>query len=189
MLSLAAIILAAGAGRRFGKPKWQIALRASTFLASIIENLSCLQLAEIVCVCRDDAIRIHGDAIGSVRLVVNANADKGGIMSSIVCGVGELAAHDGYLIYPVDHPFVQSDTLVALECNFKSHPDGVIVPKYHNLRGHPIIMPQSMALNVPPYDISGGLKRWLQLTKAKQYEVAVEDDGILKNINCPSDLP
>ena len=183
MLTVSAIILAAGEGKRFGQPKWQATYQGETFLSIILERLSKLKLKEIICVvCKDS---IPGEA--NVHYVINEHPEHG-MISSIYAGVQNAADTDGFLIFPVDHPFVSINTLEFLFEAFKQHPSQLVRPNFNGQNGHPIMIPSAVAKTIPDGKLDGGLKQFLLQEAVKFYNVLVDDDGILSNINTKKHL-
>ncbi len=180
---VSAIILAAGEGKRFGQPKWQATYQGKTFLSIILEKLLKLDLHEIICVVREDSIPEEKKA----RLVTNPNPEYG-MISSVYCGVQYAEPVDGFLIFPVDHPFVAINTLDRLIEAFSRHSDQFIRPNYHGQNGHPVIMPAHVSKKIPKSDFEGGLKQFLLQEAIKFYNLLVDDEGIVRNINFRDDL-
>ena len=94
--------------------------------------------------------------------------------------------NSGYLVFPVDFPFVKPPTVVALVQKHQQNPNAVIRPLYKNNRGHPILIPA--CINLDNDDKQQGLKYIIRNSGLPVYDVPVEDDGILKNVNTREDL-
>ena len=183
MHKITAIILAAGKGKRIGKPKWQLPFENSTFLSTIIDRLSSAQINCIICVV--STLSKGNDT--RIKYAINPKPEKG-MMTSIYTAIHTLQPHKGYLIIPVDHPYVNTETYQKLADAFLKNPERVIRPIYKGKAGHPIIMPDSIAPQIPNADFPGGLKYFLIRAKAQCFDVEVDDPGILRNINTPEDL-
>lgn len=184
MLKLAAIILAAGKGSRIGKPKWQLLYNGKTFLDIILSKLQDIAITDIVVVANPESIP---DIPSHANLVVNSRPEYG-MISSIYCGIKSLPDAAGYMIFPVDHPLINAETLKLLHVNFLLEPQSVIIPNYHQHSGHPIIIPQHIAAKIPFEDYPGGLRRLLLTINQQITKVQVTDPNILKNINTVADL-
>ncbi|MCB5280047.1 MAG: NTP transferase domain-containing protein [Candidatus Cloacimonetes bacterium] len=89
------------------------------------------------------------------------------------------------IIWPVDHPFVQSNTVQILVEYAMQNPDCIIKPEYRGRRGHPIIIPSDLDIHNPVYET---LREVLRHSGVGTMIVAVEDQGILQNINTKDDL-
>jgi len=86
----------------------------------------------------------------------------------------------------VDFPFVQPETIISLVAAHWSNPHAVIHPLFEARRGHPIIIPSTTNLLVD--DLGQGLREVLNKNHFIHIDVAVEDKGIITNINTAEDL-
>src|SRR5688500_18191531 len=109
---VAAVVLAAGRSTRMGRSKaLLIAPDGRTFVARLAETLCEGGVDAPVVVGRadDDPLRAEVEEIGcGVRFVVNADADEGGQLSSLLAGLRE-ADRPGVralMAVPVDAPLV-----------------------------------------------------------------------------------
>jgi CTP:molybdopterin cytidylyltransferase MocA len=85
---------------------------------------------------------------------------------------------------------VQVDTLLKLRDVFALNPDCVIVPRCDGRNGHPIIIPQGVAVQITNevfFESSFSLRDFLFRQKAKIKYAAVSDAKILQNINTVQD--
>jgi len=183
MHNITAIILAAGKGKRMGTPKWQLPFNDSTFLSTIIDNLFAAHIECIICILS----RSFKGNDPRIQYAINPKPEKG-MITSIYTGIHSTTPHKGYLIIPVDHPYIKKETYTKLVEVFEKNTDSVIRPTYHGKIGHPLIIPEKIAPLIPNADFPGGLQYFLIRTKAECIDVEVDDPGILKNINTPEDL-
>ena len=180
---ISVIIIAAGKGKRFGLPKWQAEYKGVTFLERIINTLQEAGLRNITCVYREDS----KPEITEVNYVLNDHPDIG-MFSSVYFGVKSLTETDGVLIWPVDHPFILSETIKELTRSFKICPDCVVKPSFNRKGGHPLIIPWSLAKRIEYYDYPGGLRRLISESSFPIRYSEVSDANILININKIEDL-
>lgn len=114
-MSVAAIILAAGASRRLGRPKQLVEIEGETLLARAVRIASEAALSPIVVVVRDKA-GVADHAVGTEAvLVMNAEADEG-MASSIRRGVESLERFEcaGAVLMTCDQPRLRTEHLRAL---------------------------------------------------------------------------
>lgn len=164
---LTAIIAAAGKGERFGGPKAEAVLENSTFL---------------------DRVRTTLGAAGVSEVYVAQGIDTPDMLATLRHAVRELASPliTGYLIIPVDHPFVRPETVTSLCAAWSSNPDAVYRPSYQGRSGHPVIIPAWLDLNA---DAGGqGLAGIIRAQACSVIDVPVDDPEILRNVNYPKDL-
>jgi len=188
MTTITALILAAGYGTRIGKPKLMLEKNGDSFLSVILKNLQNYSVDKIFCITNKDNTEWVNTNFPDLQTIINANPENG-MLSSVYCGVNFNQSHsDGYLIIPVDYPFVKKETYALLINSFLENPESIIKPYFQNRHGHPIIIPESLIKNIPESGIKIGLKEIIKKSGIKQIIVEADDDGILKNINYPGDL-
>jgi CTP:molybdopterin cytidylyltransferase MocA len=135
------VILAAGAGRRMGGPKALVAWRGRSLLAHALANSARPAVALRIAVLGCEAGRARQAAAAAdqaaVRFVVNPRWEDG-MLSSVICGLdaAESAAADAVLLYPVDHPAIEPETIDAVCAALAAGAD-LVVPVHAGRRGHP----------------------------------------------------
>ena len=138
-MKIAALVLAAGAGRRAGGPKALLRLSGRTFLERAVEAFRHPYAARVYAVLGHEAERVRREAgpLGGVSILENP-AYETGMLSSVLVGL-EAAERDGMdavLMHPVDHPFIDPTTLARVVDGLQG--GGVIVvPSWDRRRGHP----------------------------------------------------
>lgn len=180
---IAALILAAGAGERIGMPKWQIEFEGKTFLGIICDKLASVKLKDVICVKRKE-FEIKNTLL---KYVINPTPEHG-MISSVYYGVKEYHDYDAYLIWPVDHPFVEVSMVNELKNIFESNQEKVIRPIFNGITGHPIIIPNTFLSFLKTPDYCGGLRQLIKDSKAEILDLPVYDHNILKNVNLITDL-
>lgn len=182
-MHIGAIVLAAGQGRRMGRPKVTAQLDGRWFVEHVLTTLASIE--QIAVVVQPDAVNAVSQRVKRSQLVVNHQWECG-MSSSVAAGVLALSGCSHYCIFPVDHPRVQASTIEQLVSAAQAHPQAMrIVPTCNGRRGHPIIVPsQALAelLKNPAIALHDLLRPFTPL------EIAVEDDGILKNMNTPEQI-
>jgi CTP:molybdopterin cytidylyltransferase MocA len=127
----AAILLAAGEGRRIG---------GETFLERCSQLLLREEVFRLVVVLGHEADRVAatgGLPRGALR-AVNPGYREGGMLSSILRGLdaAEAAGAEAVLVHPVDHPLVAPDTIGrVLEALARG--GQLVAPSHDGRRGHP----------------------------------------------------
>ncbi|MDI6740564.1 MAG: nucleotidyltransferase family protein [Candidatus Edwardsbacteria bacterium] len=187
MATVAAIVLAAGTGGRIGCPKLFLKSGGKTFLELVINILETAGLSDITVVVRgerqDEAVQIAGGH--AVR--VNQHPENGPL-SSLRVGLDAAPGFDGYLVMPVDHPFVKAKTVRELVSAFAQTSDCVIKPSCQGKAGHPVIVPIAAVGKIPRKDSEGGLARIIKDSGAQVRVLETGDGNILRNINQRTEL-
>jgi CTP:molybdopterin cytidylyltransferase MocA len=159
---LCAIILASGKGSRFGMPKSEARTEGLLFSELIMRSLK---------------------AAGVECIILAQDYHTDSMLETLREAISRQSA-EFYLIFPVDHPFVQSETLSLLIAAMA--PDTIIKPSYKGRCGHPVIIPATLDLSLD--DGGNGLKGIMQNARMPIQYIEVDDFGILRNINRPDDL-
>lgn len=115
-MSIAAVILAAGASRRLGRPKQDIVIAGETLLQRVVRLAREASLSPVVVVTRAGSEHSKNFASDSaVITAINPEADEG-LASSIRCGISLASKHaaTGAVILACDQPALRADHLRAL---------------------------------------------------------------------------
>ena len=136
---IAAVVLAAGRGRRAGGPKASLRMGAATFLERAVSLLARPGVERVVVVLGHDAPRVRAQATlpATVTIVVNEGYGDG-MLGSVVAGLdaAEADGADAVLLHPVDHPLVDGATVDRVVEALRAGAL-VAVPSYGGRRGHP----------------------------------------------------
>lgn len=159
---VSAIVLAAGASTRMGRPKQLLPWDGRPMVRHIAQTYAASMASEVVVVvgCRADAVARaalavdgEGESQGErggcdgapVRVVVNAHWEDG-MASSVACGVSAARADaEAFLIALSDHPAVDVGVVDALIAAFAKRAPGervrtVLSPVHAGRRGHPVLL-------------------------------------------------
>lgn len=138
-MRIAAVVLAAGEGRRIGGPKALLRVGGMSFLAAVARVLDRPSVAETLAVLGHEADRVRreADLDPRVRVVVNPRYREG-MLGSILVGLdaAEAGGAEAILIHPVDHPLVAPETVDRVLAALL---EGAVaaVPSHAGRRGHP----------------------------------------------------
>jgi CTP:molybdopterin cytidylyltransferase MocA len=135
---IAAVVLAAGRGRRAGGPKALLRYGETTFLEHAVRLFSRPGIDRIVAVLGHEAARIREAVPLPAEVVVTVNEDyDSGMLGSVLRGLdaaGGLA--DAVLLHPVDHPLVEPETILRVAEALRGGAV-IAVPSHGGRRGHP----------------------------------------------------
>ena len=138
----AAIVLAAGAGSRFGRGKLLAPLEGRPILQHVLERLEAADLDEVIVVVGADADAVEGAIDASAaRLVVNPAPDEG-LSSSLKVGIGALSDDaDAALIALGDQPLLPPRAVRALLEADAQPGRPIVVPVYGDGMGrNPVLL-------------------------------------------------
>jgi molybdenum cofactor cytidylyltransferase len=187
-----AVVLAAGASTRMaavGGPK--ALLRGPdrrTFVTRIVETARAGGIGGVTVVVGPP----HGEAIKKA-LPVGAGAvtnprPERGMLSSVQAAIQELPrTATAALIWPVDVPFVEVETVRAI---LAAAPGKLVVPQIADKKkgGHPIRVPRARFAELMALDPDAGLKALIDARPDQVERLNVTDKNILVDIDTPEDL-
>jgi molybdenum cofactor cytidylyltransferase len=183
----AAIVPAAGASRRMGKPKLLLPWGESTVLESTLAALREGGVPVIVVVVAPAGPLAKWQLPPGVRTAVNPEPASG-MLSSILVGLAALAATpDPLVVCPADLPALRPSTVAALLAAYRTS-DGVVVPRHDRRRGHPLLIAPRWQVRMPGLARhEGGLRRILELAAGSVHELVVDDPGCVRDVDTPED--
>ncbi len=180
----AALILCAGRSSRMGAFKPLLPLGAETLLERVIRLFHEAGIADVTAVlghraeCAMPVLQRHG-----VRPALNDRYDEG-MFSSVKAGVGMLdRSRRAFFLLPVDIPLVRLETLKALMDGFREGTADICRPCFRGRHGHPPLISSTLIPVVAEFDGTGGLRALLARYRGCTADVAVEDPGILLDLD------
>jgi len=191
MKQIAAIILAAGSSRRFGKSNKLLAkLVDRPVLDHVLSAVGTLPLCDIKAVLSEQSDEIcdlcnkHG-----IGWIVNSQAHLG-MGASISAGATAIdGVADGLMITLGDMPFIKEETHHALLTAFSNAPTGsIIAPTIDGARGHPVIFSACYLPDLKNLNGDRGALKIINANSRLAIDVPVDDPGILQDIDHPGDL-
>ena len=183
-----AIVLAAGASRRLGRPKLLLPFGESTRVGSVVAALRDGGAEEIVLVLApgDEDLRAWAEGAG-VTVAVNPDPDRG-MLSSIQEGVAALGGTDVLLLVtPADLPNLRAGTVALLLHRMKETGAPLGLPVHQGKRGHPLAIAPALIPEIGTLDLNVGLKQLRDRHEAELLEVEVGDAGVVEDVDTPED--
>lgn len=146
-MSVAAVVLAAGASRRLGRPKQDVLIAGETLLQRAIRIAQEASLSPVIVVTRAGAECAESPGWGaSVIRVVNHQADEG-LASSIRCGIALASSHGvvGAVVLACDQPAIRPNHLRALvedtdRLTASAYAGSIGVPAYFPSTSFPMLL-------------------------------------------------
>ena len=191
---ISGIILAAGESRRMGKLKQLLPFGNSTIIETVIDNLLCAKLDEVIVILGHEMEKIKAKILNKpVKIVYNPDY-KRGMLTSVQCGVlatNKTAdgfafdrARDGFLIALVDQPFLTHNLIKDLIEEFYKTGKGIVLPTYNGRRGHPVIFEIKYASEILALsEDSEGLREIVRKHQDDIHKVPVNTDSIIRDID------
>jgi molybdenum cofactor cytidylyltransferase len=194
MPRLIGIVLAAGESKRMGRPKALLPCPPDghTFVTQAVRTLHTGGIDEVGVVGRphDSALRteVSRQARPVVAYLENLTPERGQI-SSLLVGVSyaEACDADGVMVLPVDIPSVKAATVRSLCDAFDRGAARIVRAVYQGRHGHPVIFGRPVFAELRAADLSVGAREVLRRDPARVFEVAVDDPGVLRDVDVPDD--
>jgi molybdenum cofactor cytidylyltransferase len=188
---VAGIILAAGRSTRMGRPKALLMTADGvTFVARLIHMLSGGGVDGPIVVGRSDDVELQRevDSAGA-RFVTNPDADAGGQLSSLLCGLhkADRPGIRGLMVTPVDAPMVTPETISRLIDVFRTTSAPIVRPRYQGRNGHPVIFSRELFDDLRHASPATGAKAVLRAHENSIINVDVDDPGVVADIDTPED--
>ncbi len=193
MVEIAAIILAAGKSSRFsqGGAKLVADFDGKPLVRWAVDAAAASRANPIIIVTGYAREQIEA-AIGNARVVFVYNEGYAtGLASSLRAGLAALPCDAaGAVVCLADMPKVTScliDRLIACFVQACGEVDAII-PIHEGQRGNPVLLARGLFARIAPLGDDEGAKCILSEPTTKLIELAVEDAGILADIDTPEDL-
>ncbi len=185
---LAAIILAAGRSSRMGTCKALLPIGRQTVLARSIELFQTCGVNVLQVVVGHHAKEIQRALQPfDVSVVVNPDYPQG-MFTSIQTGLRHLHHHtDAFFVLPVDVCLIRPLTIRLLMDAWDTYTGSIIHPRFATRRGHPPLVPMSLASVIRKQPSGVSLQTILNQYEHQAVDVDVPDRQILHNMNTPQD--
>ena len=184
--AIGGILLAGGAGSRFGGRKLMHPLPDGTPLGVAAWRNLRAALEESVVVVRegdDELAALMADAGAPVVRCGDASLGMG---HSLVCGVRALSHAAGWILALADMPRVRPETIAALAERLRAG-TRIAVPVWDGRRGHPVGFSASCRDELLALHGDSGARTLLERHAAHVVRVPVDDPGIVQDVDTPED--
>jgi len=184
---VAAILLAAGEGRRMGVTKALVRVGGVTFLERCLALLDRPAISLRIAVTGFEAERVERHVPAGVIVVRNPRPDTG-MLSSLQVGLAEAERRGAaaVLVHLVDHPFA---SLASVDRVAAALIDGatIAVPSHDGRRGHPVGFARQAWPSLRAAPVSRGARAALE-DHPEWVTYVAGDPGCLADMDTPADL-
>ena len=184
---IAAIVLAAGASERMGRPKATLHLRGETFLETVLDGCAAAGVNRCVVVLGPNMHNILSRKyLGGVAVVRNPSPETGPI-GSIRIALEELLNHpvEAVLVWHVDRPHVAVSTIAALIDRFRGGGASIVLPEFEGTRGHPVIFGRAVFEELLQAPDDQGARAVVRADPSRVAVVTVQDPAVTESVNTP----
>ena len=187
-MNTGAILLAAGASRRFGSDKRQARLPNGKPVMQQTLEKALEVFDDVLVVLRpgDDALQESlGIDFPGVTCFQAADAALG-MGHSLASATTQMDDRDGLFVFLADMPFAEVATLRTLKSSLA--PGRLVLPTLNGQRGHPVGFAADYFDELKALCGDEGAKRIIQAHPAQVLEIAVADQGITRDLDTAVDL-
>lgn len=188
-----ALVLAAGASSRMGRPKAALPLGPGhTVLSRGVTSLLDAGVTRVVVVAGAHPLAVR-EALAHVTdtrvAVVDHPGWAAGQLSSLVRGLDEVDGPDvgGVLTTLVDVPLVSPDTVRTLLRAWQGSGAPIVRPARRGVHGHPVLFDRRVFAALRAADPAEGAKPVVRAHAGALLDVEVDDDGAFVDLDDPED--
>lgn len=192
MNNIIGVLLAAGHSKRFGvADKLMQSLSAGDSIALTAAKHLIEALPNSVAVVRQDNAPLATQLQSLGFSVVLSRSQDAQMADNLALAVHEASRlhpnGQGVVIALADMPFIQPATIALISSAIASS-SGIVIPHYHAQRGHPVGFAKQYLTALMRLTGDTGARNVIQSHSDDVYKLAVEDAGILLDIDTPEDL-
>lgn len=185
---LAAIVPAAGRSSRMGRPKPFLEWQGRTFVETVVERAREIGANPIVVVTNPEHRDLYAQRPPQGCFLVENPEPDLGMFSSLRIGVRSLAPNVSHGIFcPVDCPAIAPATWRRVTDVCVGEPERFVRPIFQGSPGHPVAIPRAFFRRIAAHDGEGGARAFMESFAGAIVDVAVEDAGILRDVDTPED--
>lgn len=170
---ITAIVMASGFSKRMGLNKLLMKYNDKFLIEHTLEKISQCDFAEKIIVTQYEEIEKLTD---NFKVVINENAHKGQ-SESIKLGVKSSEKCDGYMFFVADQPLISQNDIEKLIKVFRENKDFIVIPKYKEKHGNPVIYPSLYKEEILRLEGDKGGKSIIKSSNKIKY-VEVEEDTL-----------
>lgn len=186
---ISALVLAAGASQRMGRPKQLLRVGKSTLLEHTLSNVRRANVHEIILVLGFAPEEIQ-QAVPTNGVVVVINQDyRQGMGTSLRTALAAMDPQaEGALVILADQPFVRPDTLNQLIAYHHHDQPKIVIPTYKGFRGNPVLLPRSVFPELQNLQGDVGCRAIFGGQTENIHKLPVDDAGILLDFDTLADF-
>lgn len=179
------VILAAGAGRRFGGDKLLALVDGESMIRTVAAAYAELCGRVTIVISPDPRLRAAVDGL-PVDVVVNAHADEG-IASSIRAGIASSGDRPAVMIALADEPRVDRPLVTRVMQLWLDTKAPIVVPRYNGEPGHPVLFDRTVFADLLALEGDRGAKGLIDRMGSSVLNVDVDQPRPI-DIDTRSDL-
>ena len=152
MSLISAIIMASGFSRRMGENKLLMKYNNKFLIEYTLDVISKCNFKDKLIVTQYEKIKEIGENL-DFKVVKNKYPNRG-ISESIKLGIKNCEESEGYMFFVGDQPLLDKKDIEKLINVFNEDTSFIVIPKYKNCFGNPVIYPKKYKEDILNLDIS-----------------------------------
>jgi molybdenum cofactor cytidylyltransferase len=191
---IAALVPAAGRSSRMGRPKLILPIAGKTVIARVVSELRKGGAEPVFVVA--PAAEIEGSSTIAAEArkqgahVLTAPRPTADMRASIELGLAWMEqgpVPQAILLAPADSPGLTADLVSLLLEKARTSRAAILVPVFDGKRGHPIVLPWAVAVEIRRLPVGAGVNALLAEKRADVVEVEAADAAVLEDLDTPGD--
>lgn len=189
-----AMLPAAGKSSRMGRPKLALPLGERTILEHVLAALRQAEVTHPIVVLGPHVRELTPLAEGAGAHVCHLAEETADMRATVEQGLTWLEEQfqprpdDVWLLIPADHPTLAPSVIRQLEQARQNHLErSIFVPTFHGRRGHPLALNWQHVEGIRAHVAGEGLNSYIRKHFAEVWEVPVENETILWDLDTPED--
>ena len=186
--STVAVVLAAGASSRMGRPKALLDFDGRSCLDLVLATCREAGVTTIVLVTGPQGGALRARCAGTIE-AVNPRPERG-MLSSLQAGLRQLPGDAAaFLLFPVDFPLVPAAEVRRLVDSFARRAPGqrIFIPSFNNHRGHPALVDAGLAPAFLALDDGSSARAVMTAHESEIAYLEAADDRVLMDLDTPED--
>lgn len=175
------IILASGFSRRMGRNKLLMNIGDELIIEKVIKTIKKSNMSKIILVGREEEIINIGinEGIKTIKndLAINGQSE------SIKLGLKEADLNHNYMFFCGDQPFIDEEIVNKLIKVSSQNSENIIIPKFKDKTGSPIIFPISLKKELESLKGDMGGREVIKNNKDKIKYVGINNSLFLQDID------
>lgn len=169
-----------------GTPKQLLPVAGRPMVLGVVDALRAGGADAVVLVTHSELRDSLRELSPELRIVINVDA-RSEMIDSIRIGMNAAPDCDGYLVCPADAAGITADDIRRCIDAFRGTPEKIVVASHAGRRGHPVILPSSLADAVRSRECDAGLNQLARNRPELVTTVECTSRGTITNVNTRDD--
>jgi molybdenum cofactor cytidylyltransferase len=191
---IAAIVPAAGQSTRMGQPKPLMSLDGETLIHRVVTALHRGGAKRVVVIVppadTPEGLPVADEARRAGAEVIVPAVRPPEMRASVELGLARLDSDvppQLVLLAPADAPGISADLVARVVETARDRPGSIVVPSHEGRRGHPLVLPWSLAVQIPTLPVGVGVNALVARHLDALVTMASASADVLADIDTPAD--